>query len=179
MTLEELRDFVVILIVGGFESTANTLSEGAALLLLHPEQLGQLKENKDLWAGAVEEVVRFTSVTHRGRRRVAAGTCEFAGETIAKGDGIIALEAAANRDHRRFEDPDTFNIRRGNARSQVGFGFGPHTCLGAPLARLELAIALKKLFSRLPGLQLAVAPDDLDFMHDWHLRGLRTLPVSW
>ncbi|MGE0307106.1 MAG: cytochrome P450 [Acidimicrobiia bacterium] len=179
MTIEELRDFVVILIVGGFESTANTIAEGIALLLMHPDQLDQVRTDEDLWPNAVEEIVRITSVTHRGRRRIASKECVFAEEHISRGDAVIALEAAANRDPRRFENPDTFDIRRSNARVHVGFGYGPHLCLGAPLARLELAIALKQLFRRFPRLQLAVTPDELDFMHDWHLRGLRTLPVTW
>src|SRR5437016_7914032 len=104
---------------------------GTLTLLRHPDQLEELKADPGLWPGAVEELLRYLTVTHRGRHRVATADIELSGQLIRAGEGVIAAQDAANRDPAMFEHPNELDIRRPNARHHLAFGFGPHQCLGA------------------------------------------------
>lgn len=174
----ELTDLAMLLLIAGHETTANSIALGAACLMLNPDQAAQLRSDASLMPGAVEEILRFNTIQHLGRHRVATDTMELCGQTIRPGDGIIATTNAANRDPRAFPDPDVFDIHR-DAEAHLGFGFGLHQCLGQHLARLELGIALGALLRRFPALRLAVPLDEVPFKHDVIAYGVHELPVTW
>lgn len=181
LSREDILGCIRQLFLAGQDSTTSTMSMGALLLLQHPDQLAALKTWDDAaeWARAVDEIVRFLSVTHFGRRRVAIEDVEIGGQVIRSGEGVILAENFANRDDAVFPDPDTFDVFRENSRKHLGFGFGGHHCLGVHLARLELTIGLSTLFRRLPDLRLATAPDALTFQEELTVYGLEALPVAW
>ena len=110
--------------------------------------------------------------------RWATADTEIGGKPVRRGELVIAVVGSANRDPAQFPDADTLDLRR-EAGKQVGFGRGPHFCLGAPLARLEAEIALRTLFARLPSLRLAIAEDDLYWRPIPLFRSLASLPVAW
>ncbi|HTE64174.1 MAG TPA: cytochrome P450, partial [Solirubrobacteraceae bacterium] len=123
----------VLLLVAGHETTANMIALGTLALLEHPDQLAALRDADDpaAIAGAVEELLRYLTITHSGRRRVALEDIEVGGRLIRAGDGIVVANDAADRDERRFDDPDRLDVHR-DARGHVAFGFGVHQCLGQP-----------------------------------------------
>src|SRR5262249_10579585 len=147
-------------------------------LLRHPEQLQELRGDPTLTRGAVEELLRYLTINHLGRRRVAIGDLVLADQAIHAGDGVIAAADIANRDESVFKNPDDFDVHR-DARQHVAFGFGIPQCLGQHLARVELEIALETLFHRLPDLALAVQFEELTFKHDKIVYGVDALPVWW
>jgi hypothetical protein len=167
-----------LLVVAGFESTAKQLAVGILLLLRHPGQLAALRADPALMPGAVEEILRYVTIDHYGRRRVATADTVIGGHLIKAGEGVVISHAAANRDPRAFPDPGDFDIRR-QARHHLAFSFGPHQCLGQPLARLELEVALDAVLRRMPHLRLAVPFEDLRFMHNSTLYGVEELPLTW
>jgi cytochrome P450 len=114
----------------------------------------------------------------RSLNRWAATDVELGGRTIRRGDLVIAILAAADRDPDRFPDPNTLDVRREDVR-HLAFGRGSHYCLGAPLARLEAQIALETLFRRLPALSLAVPRNELEWRPTPGFRRLVELPVTW
>src|SRR5581483_5836107 len=133
-----------LLLIAGFDTTANMIALGTLTLLRHPDQL--------------EELLRYLTITHRGRHRVATADIEVGGQLIRAGEGIIAAQDAANRDPDTFADPDVLDIHR-EARHHLAFGHGVHQCIGAAVARVELQVAYARLFARFPGLELAVPHD--------------------
>jgi cytochrome P450 len=178
LSRSELIDLTRFFIVAGYETTGNTMALGVLVLLRHRDQLDLLKAEPARWERAVEEILRYTTITHSGRRRVAVADIELGGTAIPGGDGMVGAPDAANRDPAVFPDPDRFDIGR-EGPQHLAFGFGVHTCMGAPLARLELQIAFPALFRRMPDLQVAVPFDELPFKYDSQIYGLHELPVSW
>jgi len=180
LTRHDLAVTSVLLLVAGHETTANMIALGTAALLEHPEQLAELRAAEDpkLIAGAVEELLRYLTIVHSGRRRVALEDIDVAGRTIRAGDGIVLATDMGNRDADAFPDPDRLDIHR-EARHHVAFGFGPHQCLGQPLARVELQVVYGTLYRRIPGLRLAVGIDEVPFKHDGLVYGVYELPVTW
>jgi len=173
---EELVGNVFLLFGAGHETTVNLIGNGMLALLSHPEQWATLKANPDLVPGAVEEMLRFdSSVQMTGR--VALEDMDVGGVSIAKGEFIICLLGAANRDPETFVEPDTFDVSRPDVKPQ-SFGGGIHFCLGAQLARIEAEEAFRALIERLPDLTLA-APDVVEWRPTFTLRGLTSLPVTW
>ncbi|MBE2997148.1 cytochrome P450 [Nocardiopsis sp. HNM0947] len=170
----------VLLLLGGHETTANMISLGTLLLLEHPRQLATVRDTQDpeVVAGAVEELLRYLSIVHLGRRRTALEDIEIAGRTIRAGEGVILLSELANRDPRAFPDPDTFDITR-NARPHLAFGAGTHHCVGQPLARMELQVIYPTLFRRIPTLRSAIDVEQVPFKHDAVIYGIHELPVTW
>lgn len=170
----------VLLLLGGHETTANMISLGTLLLLEHPEQLATIRDTDDpkVVADAVEELLRYLSIVHLGRRRTALEDIEIAGETIGAGEGVILLSELANRDAGVFPDPDVLDITR-NARPHLAFGAGTHHCVGQPLARMELQVVYRTLFRRIPTLRAAVGMDEVPFKHDAVIYGIHELPVTW
>jgi pentalenic acid synthase len=148
------------------------------LLLRHPAQLAALRADPALMPGAVEEILRYVTIDHYGRRRVATADIEVGGQLIKTGEGVVISHNIANRDPRAFPNPDDFDIRR-QARHHLAFSFGPHQCLGQPLGRLELEIALDAVLRRMPALRLAAPFEELRFMHNSTLYGVEELPVTW
>ncbi|GHE04884.1 hypothetical protein GCM10010339_38240 [Streptomyces alanosinicus] len=170
----------VLLHLGGHETTANMITLGTLLLLEHPEQLAAIRDADDpqVVADAVEELLRYLSIVHLGRRRTALEDIEIAGETIRAGDGVILLSELANRDPQVFPDPDTFDITR-NARPHLAFGAGTHHRVGQPLARMELQVICPTLFRRIPALRAAVDTERIPFKYDAVIYGVHELPVTW
>ncbi len=174
----ELYSMVVLLIVAGHETTVSLIANAVHTLLTHPEQLAALRADPSLMASAVEELVRFDSPVERTITRWVAADSELGGETLRRGELVIAVIGSANRDAERFPDADTLDLARADNK-HVGFGRGPHYCLGAPLARLETEIALETLLRRLPDLRLAIAQEDLYWRPIPLFRSLAELPVAW
>jgi cytochrome P450 len=179
LTETQIADLAVLLLVAGHETTANMISLGTLALLEHPAQLALLRKDPEpaLVASAVEEMLRYLTVSHRGRRRVAREDVEVGGRLIRAGEGVIATNDSGNRDPSAFPDPDTLDLTR-NARHHLAFGFGPHQCLGQGLARVELQVVYGTLYRRLPELRLAVGLDEIAFT-DKLIYGVERLPVEW
>jgi cytochrome P450 len=180
LAVEELLGMAFLLLVAGHETTAHLISSSVHHLLRHPDQLAALRADRTLLEGAIEETLRYEPPVQATSYRHTAEPVTFGGTRIAAGEPVMLSIAAANRDPARFADPDRFDIRRDPAatRGHLSFGHGIHHCLGAPLARLEGAIALSALLDRFPGLAL----DDEAAAPDWRpglLRGLNRLPVRW
>jgi pimeloyl-[acyl-carrier protein] synthase len=172
---DEIFANATFLMTAGHETVTNMLSNGVLSLLRHPDQLARLRGERSLTTSAAEEILRFESpVQMTSRRALADG--EFAGRRVKAGEALQLFLGAANRDPARFPDPDRFDIARGDNR-HVAFGFGPHFCLGAALAREELRVALDHLLDRLPGLELAV--DEVAWQPTIDFRGPLALPVRW
>jgi cytochrome P450 len=175
---DDLVSLAFLLLIAGHETTANATSLGIVALLENPDQLAAIRADPSLTPAAVEEVVRYFTVGDLVTTRVAAQDVEIAGVTIRAGDGVIGLGQAANFDSEAFPDPGRLDIGR-VTRGHVSFSYGPHQCLGANLARLEMRIVFDTLFARLPGLRLAVPFDELPFKYESAVFGLHGLPVTW
>ncbi|MFF4529911.1 cytochrome P450 [Streptomyces sp. NPDC001407] len=178
LTTEEMLGMAFLLIVAGHETTANLISSGTLALLRHPGQLAALRADWSLLDGAIEEMLRYDGPVETAAFRFTTEPVEIAGTTIPAGEPVVAVLAAASRDPQRFEAPDVFDIRR-DARGHLAFGHGVHHCLGAPLARLEAAIAFRSLLERCPDLALDTEPAELSWRPGLMLRGLHHLPVRF
>ena len=178
LTEEELFGTVVLLIVAGHETTVGLIGNAVVNLLSHPDQLELVRADASLIPAAIEEALRYEGPVERALNRWAATDVELGGQTIRRGELVIAIVNAADRDPDRFDDPDRLDVQREDSR-HLAFGRGSHYCLGAPLARLEAEIALETLFRRLPGLRLAVEPNELEWRPTPGFRRLETLPVVW
>ncbi|MFF7459466.1 cytochrome P450 [Kitasatospora sp. NPDC008115] len=179
-TLEhgELVAMGLVLLVAAQETTSSTLSSATLTLLENPEQLARLQADPQMWTGALEELLRFTSVADLGTRRVAAEDIEMDGVVIRAGEGVIIPNSLVNRDPAVFVDPDTLDVGR-TARNHLAFGHGVHNCIGQNLSRLVLEVALRTLFERLPGLRLAVPVEELEMSAAGGVQTLTSLPVRW
>jgi cytochrome P450 len=175
----ELYGMVVLLIVAGHETTVSFIANAVLALLSNPEQLAELRADPTLMPSAVEELLRYDSPVERTITRWVAADVELGGQSLRRGEFVVAVVGSANRDETQFDDAATLDLRREAAGKHVGFGRGPHYCLGAPLARLEAEIALETLLHRLPGLRLAIATEDLYWRPIPIFRSLSELPVAW
>jgi cytochrome P450 len=179
MTRAQIADMGVLLLVAGHETTANMIALGTLTLLQHPDQLAELREgDPELVKSAVEELLRYLTIVHSGRRRVATEDVEVGGRLIKAGEGVIVATDSGNRDEKAFPDPDVLDIHR-DARHHMAFGYGIHQCLGQPLARVELQVVYGTLYRRVPTLRLAVPLEQVRFKHDMLVYGVHELPVSW
>ena len=172
---EEIVANCIVTMVGGQETTTNLISSGLFTLMRNREQLQQLRDHRDLIPSAVEELLRYESPSqHTGR--IAREDVDLGGKKIRKGQAVMAIMAAANRDPERFQDPDRLILDRKDNK-HLAFGWSSHFCFGAPLARMEGQISFEVLLRRLKNLELASAP--LTWRENSGLRGLTTLPVSF
>jgi cytochrome P450 len=180
LTRREAVDMGVLMLFAGHETTANMIALGTLALLEHPDQLAVLRDADDpkVIASAVDELLRYLTITHGGLRRVALEDIEIAGQVIRAGEGIIPVNEIANRDPSVFPDPDRLDLQR-DARQHVTFGYGIHQCLGQSLARMELQVAYPTLFRRVPTLALATEVERIPFKHDGFIYGVYELPVTW
>jgi cytochrome P450 len=151
LTVREVIQFVMILLVAGNETTTNLIGNAVNALLDHPDQLARVSEDASLVPAAIEETLRYDAPIQI-LFRIATADTEIAGTTIPKGAFVAPLLGSANRDERRFQDPDRFDVGR-DTHGHLGFGFGKHFCLGASLARLEARAALEALVPELPRLE--------------------------
>ncbi|MFE7562831.1 cytochrome P450 [Kitasatospora sp. NPDC057500] len=176
LTREELLGMVFLLLVAGHETTVNLISATVHGLLAHPAQLALLRADPALLPGAVEESLRYYTPVHASAFRFAAESLDLAGTPVAAGDAVLVSLAAASRDPLPFPAPDRFDIRR-QGPSHLGFGHGLHHCLGAPLARAETTVALRRLLGRHTEIDFAADPARLTWRTSTLLRGLAELPV--
>jgi len=173
---EELTANIILLFGAGHETTVNLIGNGLLALYRHRDQLRRLREDPSLTANAVEEFLRYdSSVQLTGR--VALEDVTVGDTPVPKGEGVLCLLGAANRDPSVYPDPDRLDITRQNIRP-LSFGGGIHFCLGAQLARIEAEVAIATLLRRLPGLTLD-DPEHPDWRPTFVLRGLNRLPASW
>ncbi len=172
---EEIYGTCALLLVAGNETTTNLIGNGLLALLRHPEQLEWLRETPEAMPQAIEELLRYDSPVQI-TSRFALDTLDIAGHQVQKGDQLLLLLGAANRDPDVFADPDRLDITRTNVR-HLAFGQGIHFCLGAALARLQGQIALSALLRRCPYLTLAT--DTPVWRYGVTLRGLTSLPVTF
>ncbi len=173
---EELIGFCVLLLVAGNETTTNLLGNTILCLDEHPEALQQLRANRNLLPGAIEEVLRYYSPVKVAVRGTTTETT-IGGQRIEAGKLLLVWVASANRDEAQFPNADQFMIEREPNR-HLGFGRGIHFCLGAPLARLEAKIALSALLDRLPG-SWHVPDAPLSLINSMSVFGVKTLPMTW
>ena len=174
LTEREVLIMLRLLLVAGNETTTNLIGNGVLALLRHPDQLAAMREDPALIPSAVEELLRFDSPVQVDVRSVL-DDCEVNGFRVRRGDNVVTLLGAANRDPDRFEAPDRLDVRRGD-QNHLSFGRGIHHCLGAPLARLEGRVVLQALIDRFSSLRLL--EDRPAFRSSVALRGLLALPVS-
>ncbi|WAS92393.1 cytochrome P450 [Nannocystis poenicansa] len=177
LTVEELTGIAFLLLLAGHETTANMLALGTFALLEHPDQLAELRARPELLPDAVEELMRYLSVVDI-LYRYATEDLELGGETIRKGSTVVVSMLAANRDPRRFDDPDTLDIQR-KARGHLAFGHGFHHCLGNQLARIEMRAGFAALLRRFPTLELAVPAGEVKLRTNMQIYGVHELPVTW
>ncbi|WP_399936744.1 cytochrome P450 [Streptomyces sp. BBFR25] len=174
----ELRDTLLLMISAGYETTVNVIDQAVTALLTEPEQLSHLRAGRATWDDVVEETLRHEpALKHLPLRYALTDIALPDGRTIPRGEAILASYAAANR-HPDWHGPtaDRFDITRLN-KDHLAFGHGVHFCLGAPLARMEVATALRMLFTRFPDIELAVPARELRTLPTAIGNGHRTLPV--
>jgi cytochrome P450 len=149
------------------------------VLFTHRDPLEQLKRDPELLPVAVEELMRYVPlISHVTFARYATVDVELSGTLVRAGESVLPAIPSANRDESVFENADRFDLKR-TPNPHLGFGYGIHRCLGAPLARLELQVALETLFTRLPELHCAVAVEELEWKDGMQVRSLLELPVNW
>ncbi len=175
---DELLSMVVLLLIAGHETTANLIGTGMLALLQHPDQFEQLKNDSSLIKPAVEELLRYSSPTEKATERFAREDVAIGETVIPKGEMVLVVIAAVNRDPERFPDPDTLDIATTDNK-HLAFGTGIHHCLGASLARMEGQIAISTLLRRMPDLRLKDPPESLDWRPGLTFQGLRRLPVAF
>jgi cytochrome P450 len=176
LTTEELRANVTLLFAAGHETTVNLVGNGIWSLLTNPSQWTALRNDPSLIPNAIEEILRFESPVQAAGRTVIE-PIEFGGTEFAKGEIIIALLGAANRDPDVFPDPERMDVTRERLRP-LSFGGGIHFCIGAQLARIEAEVVFSTLLRRMPDLKL-VEQEAPKWRESFTLRGLTALPVSW
>ncbi len=177
LTAQEFGSFFILLVVAGNETTRTAIAHGMRELTLHPDQ-------RALWFGdfethtktAVEEIVRYaTPVIHF--RRTATADTEINGQPIKQGEKVVMFYQSGNRDERVFGNPDSFDITRPLAPAQVGFGAGgPHFCLGANLARREIAVMFDEIRRRVPTLEITGDPA---YLQSSFINGIKRMQCAW
>ncbi|KAK4225719.1 putative cytochrome P450 B-class [Podospora fimiseda] len=188
--LEELKDDLVSRLATEQIKTGNLSKEDAvqmAFLLLvagnatmHPDQLAELKSDPTKWASPfVEELCRYHTASAMAMKRTAKEDLEIGGRLIRAGEGIIASNQSANRDEDVFPDPDNFDMHRTFSKDALGFGFGPHRCIGEHLAKTELRTVFATIFIKVPDLRLATAMGELGCTPLERDVGIIKLPMTW
>lgn len=173
LTREELLIFVAVIAGAGFETTGRLIGWLGRVLGDRPDVRREAAADRSLLPAVVDEVLRYEPTGASIARHVAEDV-ELHGQTVPAGSAILLVVAAANRDPRRFEDPDTFDIHRNDPH--LTFGHGIHFCLGASLARMEGRIALDEILDRFPDWE--VDDDSAERIYTSTMRGWKTLPVA-
>jgi cytochrome P450 len=173
MPFREFMGTLSLLIVGGNDTTRNSMTGGVLALSQHPKEYQKLRDDPSLIPGMVSEIIRYvTPVIHM--RRTAKEDSEIGGKQIKKGDKVVMWYVSGNRDPEAIEDPDNFIIDRARPRQHLSFGFGIHRCVGNRLAELQLRILWEELLPRYPMIEVMGSPKRVysNFIH-----GIRSLPV--
>jgi cytochrome P450 len=173
MPIREFMGTLGLLIVGGNDTTRNSMTGGLLALSQHPGEYQKLRENPALIPGMVSEIIRYvTPVIHM--RRTAKEDTELGGKRVKKGDKVVIWYVSGNRDPEAIDDPDNFIIDRPRPRQHLSFGFGIHRCVGNRLAELQLRILWEEILERYPTIEVMGPPRRVysNFIH-----GIRSLPV--
>ncbi len=171
---QELMASCALFLIAGHETTTNLIGNATLALLRNPGELARLRAQPDLAGSAVEEFLRYDA-TVAGLTRTAKEDVQLSGGTVPAGATVMAVLPAANRDPDVFTDPDRLDVGCGDMR-HLGFGGGPHACIGAALARLEARIAMTALLATYPRMELAVSEPNP--IIGWIIRGVTSLPVN-
>ena len=173
LTRQEVSTYTAVLAGAGNETTGRLIGWLAKLLAEHPDQRRQVVEDRSLVGRVIDETLRFEPTGHATARFVMRDV-DYHGTTIPEGSAVLLSMASANRDHRRYTDPDRYDIHRDDIQ-HLTFGFGLHYCLGANLARLEGRVALDELLNRFP--EWDVDPDGMTLASTTTVRGWETMPI--
>ncbi|MFE9254190.1 cytochrome P450 [Streptomyces sp. NPDC006879] len=173
---EEVVSLAALLLVAGHETTTNLIANSVLALIQHPSSLARLKQEPDLIAGSLDELLRFDSPVGIATFRFSTQELQLGGTLIPAGSPVLIAPGAANRDPAAFVEPQQLDLGR-RASGHLAFGHGIHRCLGAPLARAEAEIALRAVLTRFPDIRLAVPSEDLEWRRTRLMRGLKSLPV--
>ena len=176
MTADELLAFVLLLLLAGNETTTNLIGNGMLALGRSPEQMDLLRQQRDLMPRAIEEILRYDGPV-QSTIRFTTENVNLGGTDLPANLGCFIIVAAANRDPAQFADPDRFDITR-EPRDHVALGEGIHFCIGAPLARMEGAIAIGAMLERFPRLRLKNPEAEVTYKGSYFLRGLNSLTMS-
>lgn len=174
---EELLSMIFLLLVAGHETTVNLIGNGTLALIQHPEEKQKLINDPTLIKTAIEEILRWNGPVEIPTMRWAFEDVEVGGTVIPKGNLVMPILLAANRDPAVFESPNRFDITR-TLNKHIAFGAGIHYCLGAPLARMEGTIAINALLKAFPNIDLAVETEQLQWNENLLLHGMKALPVT-
>ncbi|MEU5269462.1 cytochrome P450 [Streptomyces hygroscopicus] len=177
LTEDELVSLAFLLLMAGSENTQHLISAGLVTLLQHPDQVAELRADPSLPSEAVEELLRYAHPNQMAIRRFPTEPIEIGGTQIPAGDTVMLCLASAHRDPARYPSPDEFDIHRQD-KAHLALGQGMHYCLGAPLARMEIQIALHTLLRRFPRLDLAVPPEQLPWRVSFRSRALKAVPIT-
>ncbi|MER6617250.1 cytochrome P450 [Streptomyces xantholiticus] len=179
LTEGELVRLAEAILIAGYETSASQIPNFLYVLFRNPHLLERLRNDHDLIPDAVEELLRYVPIgTVDGFPRTATEDVELGGVLIRAGETVVPSMGAANRDPELFADPEELDLTR-SPNPHLGFGAGPHHCLGAQLARVELQITLTTLFRRYPRLRLAVPEESLAWKAGLMVRGMHTMPITW
>ncbi|MEO6504297.1 MAG: cytochrome P450 [Jatrophihabitantaceae bacterium] len=177
LTDVEIAGLAIGVLIGGREISST--SAGIRALFQHPTALQRLREDPSLLPAAVEEILRYTSVSPMFLVQTVTEDLELGGQTLRAGDGVMAVPWAANRHEAAFAEPDRFDLDRPQSNPHLTFGFGPHFCLGAALGRLQVEIAIGTLLRRMPNLAPVTPLEDLPWRDERINCGLAEFPVTW
>lgn len=178
LTSAELLANLQMLLAAGHDTTVNQLGNSLLTLLRHPAEMQRLIDDPSLISTAVDELLRFSRLMAATLPRVTTEAVELDGVQLPADAAVLPILSSANRDPSVFPDPDRLDLGRDGA-PPVAMGHGPHYCLGAQLARLELRVAITSVLKRLPGLRLAVDESELTYRMETNVRALHRLPVAW
>jgi len=175
---DEMSGLAALLLLSAYDTMALAIGMGVVVLLEHQQQLDDFMADPTLGNSMVDELVRYLTINHTGLPRVATSDVEIGGQLIKAGEGVIVMLSSGNRDESAFKDPDDFNIHR-NEKDHVGFGHGIHKCLGMHFARVELSIAFRTIFEKVPNIKIELPVEELSFRHEMVLYGINKLPITW
>jgi cytochrome P450 len=166
------------MLAGGFETVSQQIAKSIVVLLEHPVQLAAVQAAPELWPAAVEELLRFIALGPGTSLPLEVlEDVELSGVHISAGDYVLPSPAAANFDPEAYDDPERLDLTRAD-NLHLSLGHGPHYCLGANLAKMEMQVTLRLLFERFPDLRLAVPAEELPWVPDHAVWGLARLPVA-
>jgi cytochrome P450 len=177
MDFAELTGLSLLLLAAGHDTTANMITLGTYALLQNPDQAQKMVADPAVMETGVDELIRYLSIVHNGVLRRATADVTINNQLIKAGEHVAVVLESANRDPRYLVGADTLDLTRSSAH--VGFGYGPHQCLGQHLARLELRIALPELFRRVKGLRVVTDTEDIRFKNDMVVYGIHELMIDW
>jgi cytochrome P450 len=174
LTGDEFENMFFLFAVAGNETLRNGIPGGMLCLLSHPAEFARLRADPALLSSAIEEMLRFWPPVI-DFRRTATRDVELGGRRIGRGQKVVVYHASANRDPAVFPDPDRFDVTR-SPNDHVSFGYGPHYCLGAQLAKLQMRAVFRQVLDRMPGVELA---GDAVRLTSNFQNGLKRLPIRW